>query len=202
MNRGTGRHPVEVTLAGRGRIHALAPVFGRAFVDDPMMRWTITGTQDPAGQFTRCFKYFLERALGLDLVWEAEKAMGAAVWIPPGRCESWEDHPWNQPRILELADDGGARYDSFWSWIDTHSPNGPLWLLDSIAVDPTMQGRGYGGALIRAGLARAAADGVGAFLSTGTERNVSIYSNCGFRVVESLDAPDDGPHIWFMRWDP
>jgi GNAT superfamily N-acetyltransferase len=196
------RLPLEVSSAGEDRLHALAPVFGRAFVDDPMLRWSMPGPSDAVVRFTACFEYFLERALGLNLVWEAGTAEGAAVWVPPDRCGAWEEHPWNQRRILELADDGGDRYHSFWSWIDAHSPDAPLWQLDSIAVDPSVQGRGYGGALIHAGLARAAADGIGAYLSTGTKRNVSLYSACGFRVVEDADAPDNGPHIWFMRWEP
>lgn len=196
------RPPIRISLAGADRLALLAPVFGRAFVDDPMLRWSLVGTQDPTERFTRCFAHFLEVALDLDLVWEANPAVGAAVWIPPGECRVWEDHPWNLRRILELSDDGGTRYDSFWSWIDAHSPDEPLWQLDSIAVEPKSQGRGYGRALIQTGLARSASDGVGAFLSTGAERNVSLYSKHGFRVVEHLDAPDDGPHIWFMRWEP
>jgi hypothetical protein len=44
----------------------------------------------------------------------------------------------------------------------------------------------------RPGLERRPADGGGAFLSTGTARNVSIYHRCGFRVVEGLDAPAGG----------
>jgi GNAT superfamily N-acetyltransferase len=195
---------IAVSPAGMDRLLALAPVFGRAFVNEPMMRWPMGETQDKdlAERFTRCFAFFLEIALGLGLVWEAGTASGAAVWVPPGRFESWEDHPWNQLRIHALADDDGHRYDAFWRWIDSQSPSEPLWQLDSIAVDPRTQGRGCGTALILAGLERARADGVGAFLSTGTERNVSIYRRCGFRVVEDLDAPGKGPRIWFMRWDP
>jgi ribosomal protein S18 acetylase RimI-like enzyme len=61
-------------------------------------------------------------------------------------------------------------------WVDSHSPDEPMWQLDSIAVEPAFQGRGVGRALIAAGLARARAraDSVGAFLSTGTPRNASI----------------------------
>ena len=77
-----------------------------------------------------------------------------------------------------------------------------MWQLDSIGVDPGFQGHGVGRALIAAGLARARADGVGAFLSTGTPRNLSIYGRCGFRVVKDIEAPGGGPHIWFMRCDP
>jgi GNAT superfamily N-acetyltransferase len=181
---------------------ALASVFARAFVDDPMMRWSLVGTREPLEWLDRCFTYFLESALDLGLVRETADGNGAAVWIPPDRGEEWQEHPWSQPRILELCEDGGGRYESFWDWIDAHTPDGPLWLLDSIAVDPQVQGRGYGRALIEAGLSEAAATGCGAILSTGTVRNVSIYAKCGFHRVEDLDAPDGGPHIWFMRWDP
>jgi ribosomal protein S18 acetylase RimI-like enzyme len=167
-----------------------------------MMRWPMGETGDPTEQFTTCFAYFLELALGLGLVSEAGRANGAAVWIPPGRLEVWAGHPWNQARIHSLTDDGGRRYDAFWQWVNAHSPSERLWQLDSIAVDPSVQRRGFGGALIRAGLARAQAENVGAFLSTGTEHNVSIYKRYGFRVVESANAPDGGPLIWFMRWDP
>jgi hypothetical protein len=43
------------------------------------------------------------------------------------------------------------------------------------------------------------ADGLGAFLSTGTPANASVYQRCGFQIVGHLDAPGGGPHIWFMR---
>jgi GNAT superfamily N-acetyltransferase len=196
------RFPIDISAAGPDRLLALAPVFGRAFVNEPMMRWPMGDMPDLVERFSRCFAYFLEIALGLGIVWEAVPAYGAAVWIPPGRFEAWVDHPWNQPRIQELNDDGGRRYDEFWRWVDSNSPSEPLWQLDSIAVDPGVQGRGYGGALILDGLARAHADGVGAFLSTGTERNVTIYGRYGFRVINESYAPEDGPRIWFMRWDP
>ena len=149
-----------------------------------MMCWPMGETHDRTEQFTRCFTYFLEIVLGLGLVSEAGKANGAAVWIPPGRLADWPSHPWSQPRIHALTDDGGRRYDTFWRWVDAHSPREQLWQLDSIAVDPSVQHRGFGGALLLAGLARARNDGLAAFLSTGTERNVTIYGKYGFRVVE------------------
>jgi GNAT superfamily N-acetyltransferase len=191
-----------ISPAGPDRLELLASVFGRAFVDEPMMRWPMGEPRDPVERFTRSFSLFLELGLELGVVWEVGAALGAAVWFPPDYEEDWGHHPWNQPRIHALTPDGGARYDAFWHWVEDHTPNEPLWLLDSIAVDPEVQGRGYGRELIRFGLARAQADGVGAYLSTGTAHNVGIYERCGFRVVEEATAPDDGPRIWFMRWDP
>jgi GNAT superfamily N-acetyltransferase len=196
------RPEIAVTVAGPDRRAVLASLFGRAFVDEPMMRWPLGPHGDVAVRFARGFSYFFENALGLDLVLEAGPGRGGAVWIPPGQFDSWESHPWNQPRIDDLTDDGGRRYDAFWRWVEAHSPEEPLWQLDSVAVEPADQGRGYGAALIRAGQARASAAGMGASLSTGTPGNVDIYQHCGFHVVEDLDAPNEGPHIWFMRWDP
>jgi GNAT superfamily N-acetyltransferase len=196
------RRPAVQSTRAQTRLSALARVFGGAFVHEPMMRWPLGPHGDLAERFTRCFAYFLEAALPLGLVWEAGRAEGAAVWIPPGRSEAWESHPWSQARILALADDGGRRYDAFWDWVGAHEPADGSWQLDSIAVAPELQGRGIGRALIEAGLARARRDGSGAFLSTGTAANVAIYGRCGFRVYDEADAPDGGPRIWFMRWDP
>lgn len=184
------------------RLSALAQVFGRAFVQEPMMRWPLGSEGDLEERFTRCFAHFLEAALPLGLVWEAGAGDGAAVWIAREQSEVWDGHPWNQARILALADDGGGRYDAFWDWVAKHDPPEPSWQLDSIAVAPELQGRGIGRTLIEAGLARARAQRTGAFLSTGTEANVAIYARCGFRVYEEAQAPGGGPHIWFMRADP
>jgi GNAT superfamily N-acetyltransferase len=191
-----------VTQATPDRRESLAPVFGRAFVTEPMMRWPMGAQGDLVDRFTRCFDCFLEQALPLGLVYESSGGHGAAVWTPPDHGLDWEQHPWNQPAVHALADDGGHRYEAFWRWVDAHSPGEPLWQLDSIAVDPTWQGRGIGRALIAFGLETARSDGVGAFLSTGTPRNVEIYSRSGFQVVEEASYPAGGPRIWFMRWDP
>ncbi|HEY1515422.1 MAG TPA: GNAT family N-acetyltransferase [Solirubrobacteraceae bacterium] len=196
---GSGR---EITRATPDRLSSLAAMLGRAFVDEPMMLWPMGEQGDRVDRFTRAFAVVLEQVLGLGLVREAGDAHGAALWFPPAYAEPWDEHPWNDPRIGALTDDGGARYDEFWHWVESRTPHGALWLLDSLGVEPALQGRGIGTALIAAGLALARADGVGAFLTTGTKGNVSVYARSGFRVVEDLDAPGGGPHIWFMRWDP
>jgi GNAT superfamily N-acetyltransferase len=179
----------------------LATVFGRAFIHEPMMCWPMGYGGDLVERFTECFTYFLEAALPLGIVWVAGQADGVAVWTGPEQRQRWELHPWDQPKILAVAEDGGRRYEAFWDWVATHDPTEPSWQLDTIAVEPGLHGRGIGRALIEAGLAKARANGTGAFLSTGTEANLAIYGRCGFRVYDEADAPDGGPRVWFMRWD-
>jgi GNAT superfamily N-acetyltransferase len=151
----------RVARGGADRLNVLASTFGRAFVNEPMMLWPMGLVGDVATSLTRCFRYFLEEALGLGVVWEVADGNGAAVWVSPARARAWEAaDPWSQARIGALTDDGGRRYDAFWEWVDSRTPDEPLWLLDSIAVAPARQGRGLGSVLIATGCRQAAAAGV------------------------------------------
>jgi GNAT superfamily N-acetyltransferase len=167
-----------------------------------MFQWPLGDQDDVVERSTRCFAYFLEPMVDLGFVWTTPGANAGAVWVPPNGSTGWSEHPWNQPRILALNAEGGRRYEIFWDWVYSQDPDEELWQLDSIAVDPDLQGRGLGRRLIETGLERAGTDGRGAFLSTGTAANVDIYGRCGFRVTSEGDAPEGGPHVWFMRWDP
>jgi GNAT superfamily N-acetyltransferase len=179
----------------------LADLLGRAFVVEPMMRWSLGVHGDPEGRFVRCFEYFLEGVIAAGTVWEAGQALGATAWIAPGEVDVWRDARITDNRMHELTEDE-CRYDAFWEWVDSRVPDEPLWFLDSVGVAPHAQGRGIGGALIRFGLDRARANGLDAFLETGNAGNVPIYEHLGFRVVDASAAPDGGPHVWFMRWSP
>jgi GNAT superfamily N-acetyltransferase len=193
---------VEITQAGTPRLPALAALMGRAFVDEPMMRWPLGVHGDIEERFTRCFQYFLEGVIPSGTVWEAGAANGAAAWISPGEMDVWRDAQVNESRMYDLTEDGGRRYDVFWAWVESKVPAEPLWLLDSVGVDRSVRGRGIGAALVQVGLARARADDLPAFLETGTSQNVPFYERLGFRVVDDAVALDGGPRIWFMRWDP
>ena len=47
-----------------------------------------------------------------------------------------------------------------------------MWYLHHVGVDPDHQGGGIGSALVKSGLARAAEDGIPAYLEAGNPRNV------------------------------
>jgi GNAT superfamily N-acetyltransferase len=193
--------PVEITQAAPDRVPVLASLLGRSFVDEPMMRWPLGEHGDLAERYRLSFLYFLEGLVQFGLLWEAEPALGATVWIPSDQAGAWGEAQMGDPRIVALAADEG-RYAAFWEWIEGKLPDEPVWHLDTIGVAPNAQGIGIGAALMEHGLARARAERASVFLETGTARNVPWYERFGFRTVEDADAPDGGPHIWFMRWDP
>jgi ribosomal protein S18 acetylase RimI-like enzyme len=77
----------------------------------------------------------------------------------------------------------------------------PHWYLLIVAVDPELQGKGAGSALVKEGLARADAAGVPCYLETSEETNIGFYRRLGFEVVASAVLGQGGPPAWAMRRD-
>ena len=195
--------PIEITRAAPGRFSELSALLGRAFVDEPMLQWSLGTHGDVAQRFVRYFEYFNETLARLGMLWEADTARGAALWIPGDADDAFTQAiDASRPSVHTLTSDGGQRYDAFWEWVDSRIPDERLWHLDSVAVEPGSRGIGVGAALINFGLDLARAENTGACLETGTPKNVPYYERLGFRVIDDADAPHGGPHIWFLRWDP
>jgi ribosomal protein S18 acetylase RimI-like enzyme len=179
----------------------LASMLGRAFADDPMIRWKLR-PDVTAVQIGATFEPLVAAHAAVGTLREVEGAHAAAAWIPPELAGRFDELARSgREAVLALTDDGGARFDAFWDWVAEHLPT-DAWYLDFVGFDPAHQGRGYGTALVRDGLARAHASGTAGFLLTETERNVALYERLGFGVVERTDAPGGGPTIWFMRAGP
>jgi ribosomal protein S18 acetylase RimI-like enzyme len=122
-----------------------------------------------------------------------------AMWIPPDPDDQYgEVMKRIDPEVTSVMGERKARYDRFWGWIDDHRPAEPHWYLEHIAVERERRGLGIGRTLIDHGLVRAEADGVVAWLVTSKPGNVALYERFGFAVLAAEDAPDDGPHLWFM----
>jgi GNAT superfamily N-acetyltransferase len=191
----------EIRLATRADLPSVARLFGRAFIDDAMLRWPLP-PEATVEDLTELF------AILLDVYWplDAISVIGgeaAAVWLPPDESARFaEIEGPTRESIRPLTDDGGARYDAFWDWLGEHVPDEPCWFLDILAVDAGARGRGLGGRLIEHGLVRAHADGLPAFLETSVFANVALYERFGFHVIDELVAPGGGPTIWFLRSDP
>jgi GNAT superfamily N-acetyltransferase len=183
----------------------VAHVFAEAFATDPMITWPLPRAA-PLDDVVSLFSTIVQDAygpMGTVSVAGEGRVDGGAVWLPPEEAARFEEvEAATRPKIAALTDDGGARYATFWDWLDGHLPREPCWFLDILAVREAARGRGLGSALVRHGLEQAHASGLPAFLETAKLANVPMYEHLGFRVVEESDAPDGGPRIWFLRADP
>ena len=191
--------PVEVRLATVDRVPRIAAMMGRAFVAEPFMLWAFGDHGDLAARFGRFFESLDASFVESGMLWEAGDSLGAAVWIPPGGPHG-ADHA--RVRTIDELAANPDRCSKFWEWVGSKTADEPMWVLDHVGVDPGHQGGGIGSALVELGLARARENGVAAYLEAGNPRNVPYYERLGFKVVEEADAPDGGPHVWFMRCDP
>lgn len=174
----------------------------RAFADDPAMAWIMPDPQIRAARLPRLFALLVddEFASGWALtspqseavtLWRASEAVHGSIWaLLRGLPGFWSALGTNLPRGLAVS-----------SAIDQHHPAGQAYdYLHFAGVDPAFQGRGWGGAAIRAGLARAAARGRPVYLETATPENIGLYVAMGFAVIEEWDVPRGGPHFWSMWW--
>jgi ribosomal protein S18 acetylase RimI-like enzyme len=74
------------------------------------------------------------------------------------------------------------------------------WHVGPVGVEPGLQGRGVGAAVMRLLCEAMDAEGEVAFLETEKPENVVFYRRLGFEVVSASDLP--GLHTWFMRREP
>jgi ribosomal protein S18 acetylase RimI-like enzyme len=187
------------------RLDEASHVLARAFHDDPAWRWVIPDE----GRRRRLLPWLFRVGFEITVadVWTTPGAvLGAARWLPPGRApmrvapalRAFVSTP------LRLGSATG-RFFAYGRAVETLRAQvapGPHWYLAGIGVDPSVQRRGLGSALLRPGLEGAAADGVRAVLLTNSERNLTFYERNGFRIVAEGDTPENGPHAWAMVRDP
>ncbi|MET8529396.1 GNAT family N-acetyltransferase [Micromonospora sp. NPDC005172] len=89
-----------------------------------------------------------------------------------------------------------ARVQGYDDAVHAALPTYPFWYLGVLGTHPDSAGRGWGRAVMRAGLARAAADGLPAILETSKPANVKLYRRVGWEVVGSLAEPVP---TWIMQ---
>ncbi|WP_431955379.1 GNAT family N-acetyltransferase [Nocardia lijiangensis] len=182
-------------------IPSAAHTLGRAFADYAWTRHTIDARDHD--QRVRGMQELFLTHIGLPhgRVWVAGESTAVAVWTTPA-TEAGSVFAELAPRFAQLAGDRAAAYAAAEAALAPHRPTEPVWFLGTVGVDPDIQGRGLGAAVIRPGLEAAERAGVPAFLETSEERNVGFYERLGFRVTAAVDLPDGGPTTWAMLRDP
>jgi ribosomal protein S18 acetylase RimI-like enzyme len=122
------------------------------------------------------------------------------LWYPPGMVKqsAWQDLRDNLAMVGVFRTALGRGLKLAEAMYAQHPSPQPYWYLRYVGVAPEAQGKGWGSAIVRAGIARAASHGCGVLLETATPSNVAIYSRLGFEIMSEWDAPSGGPHFWTM----
>jgi GNAT superfamily N-acetyltransferase len=194
----------DVRRLAAGDVPKIARALARAFEDDPVMSWIFrSGERLP--RLERAFTAFLHNIwLPQEECYATERLFGAALWLPPAK---WHLGIAAQVRLLptmiRVAGRDLPRLFRVLNLIEAHHPKKPdHFYLAVLGVEPELQGRGFGSALMSPVLARCDRERIPAYLESSKRRNVVLYERHGFRIVEELRLPKDGPPIWRMWRDP
>jgi len=167
---------------------SILDVITLAFATDPAARWA----QPSPSKFFSEFRDWAEALGGGGLAHGATLVVndleGAAMWLPPGVDPDVE-------RVAELAEaafQGQHLADvmGLFEQMGVYHPQEPCWYLPLVGVDPILQGRGYGGLLMRDAVRRCDADGVAAYLESSNPRNISLYLRHGFEILGTIQVGD------------
>jgi GNAT superfamily N-acetyltransferase len=186
-------------------VSRIVTALAHAFEDDPVMSWIFPDDSKRLSYLEKAFGLFLRKIwLPQEECYATERLFGAALWLPPGK---WHLGVGEQlrlfPSMISVTGRNLPRLISVLNLMEKKHPKDPAhYYLAVLGVEPAFQGRGFGGALMQPVLARCDREGISAYLESSKRRNVVLYERHGFRVVEELRLPKDGPPIWRMWRDP
>jgi ribosomal protein S18 acetylase RimI-like enzyme len=186
-----------------------AEVLGRAFFDDPLSVYLLPDERRRA----RLLPWMYERIVRYGGMYEGDvvttpgSVEAVAVWLAPGLSGT----PIHRlvrcglalaPLKFGLGAVGRLMAAGHVERLRPKLMPQPHWYLWLLGVDPPVQGRGLGSALVEPALRRADAEGVPCYLETHKERNLAFYRKHGFDVLTEGETPSRGPHYWIMTRQP
>lgn len=191
--------PIKPLPAGAPLI-AITRTLAHAFQDDPGLSYVVPNAEKRARMLPGFFKVMADQSRRYGEILASSDGGAASLWYPPGKVReglfaSLYDNlrmaagfRSDLPRGLKVAEEMYKR----------HPRPQPYSYLRYVGVAPEAQGKGWGGAIVRAGIACAAEQGTGVLLETATPGNVAIYTRLGFEITEEWEVPGGGPKFWTM----
>ncbi|WP_239124131.1 GNAT family N-acetyltransferase [Rhizocola hellebori] len=159
-----------------------------AFDRDPAFRYFFD-SDDFTAQAATFAGYLFDKRVSRGTVWMVGQAQAVSLWDGPA-----SDGPLPS---LDLPAAVLARLDAYRDAVHGVIPQTPHWYLGVLATHPGHAGKRLGRAVMRAGLDRAAADALPAYLETTNPGNVELYRRSGWEVARAIDS---GPvPIWVMK---
>ncbi|MBP2385883.1 GNAT family N-acetyltransferase [Paeniglutamicibacter kerguelensis] len=179
-----------VRLATSSDLDAAALVLAAAFDTYPWTRWAIPA-DGYAERLEEVQRLYLNHALNHGIVVVDEQIRAVAAFLPPD-APAPNEH--TQQRVGALH---GPRLAALIGLSLPQVPAGS-WTLETVGVNPSLQGAGLGTAVVAAGLAIIDRQGGAVALETSDARNVCLYQRLGFTTAATTTVPE-GPIVYSMN---
>ena len=177
------------TPADRGR--AVASLVA-AFANDPVLRYLFPDDVAYPGHAAAFFGHLFDKRVPRATIWTIGHGASVAMWDAPAA----EEGPSDEALAAQLPARALARVMAYDRAVHAALPATPFWYLGVLGTHPAHAGRRWGHAVMRAGLRRAAADGLPAMLETSNPANVELYRRAGWEVANVVEAAP--LTIWIM----
>ena len=148
----------SVAIASSSEEALVVDALVRAFVSDPVVRWTWPNLRAYITHFPNFIKAFGGRAFSQGSAYCTDGYAGAALWLPPGIHPDEEalNNIFQQTVSEQQQPDLFAMFEE----MDHYHPDEPHWYLPLIGVVPTRQSQGCGAALMHQALLQWAYSGM------------------------------------------
>ncbi len=185
---------MDVAPLSRAELGAAAGVLARAFRDNPLNRAVIGGSERRRVRANRAGvaayqPLALERARVAAARGEGGALAGVLVATPPWR---WPIPGPGLPGLLRLLWGQGFGVARRWGEVARelrrYHPQGPVWYLATLGVEPSLWGRGVGRALLADFVAQVDADDAPAYLETDRLDLEPFYARVGFAVCDRIEV--------------
>ncbi|RZT80264.1 acetyltransferase (GNAT) family protein [Micromonospora violae] len=187
----------EITIATPADRDAVVGSLVAAFVKDPVLRYLFPDEETYPRHAAAFFGHLFDKRVHRSSIWTIGGGASVAIWEPP--ADPSADPPaaaHGSPEKAPYPADVLARVQGYDEAVHAALPTYPFWYLGVLGTHPDRAGRGWGRAVMRAGLDRAAADGLPAILETSNPGNVELYRRAGWEVVGILSEPVP---TWIMQ---
>jgi len=191
---------MDVRIAGRDDLPAVAATLAGAFHEDPAWAWVFFDPEVRRAQLEAVWTLLLEGSVDYGWVWMTADAEAATLWIPPGMPELAEPEAARiGPLFQELLGGAVGRVDALMERFMTAHPAAPdHYYLSLFGTRPDCRGRGIGMDLLADNLARIDAEGAPSYLESTNPINLDRYRSVGFADHGAFTLPDGGPTVTTM----
>ena len=160
-------------------------------------RWAWTDPLQYLRTFIPFVNFFGGKSLDHGSAYVIGDFVGVVQWLPPDVQP--DDEPMMELFERNMSEPKLGQLLALMEQMGGSHPSEPHWYLPLIGIDPLYQGRGYGTALMRQGLARCDRDQVPAYLEATSPASRLFYERLGFRVLREIRSADSPPLFPMLR---
>ncbi|MEM7462986.1 MAG: GNAT family N-acetyltransferase [Pseudomonadota bacterium] len=186
----------SVRVALPSDVSSVIAVIDNGFSEDPTVRWLHPTYEEFRSLHHKFVGSCIAQAIAFGGVHYLTGFEGAAIWYRPGI-------KFGGTVLEEIASQAALpeRFEVFFDLLGRCSkfrPAEPYWELELIAVEPGIQGRGFGTMLLEYGLTICDQEHAPVYLESSNEDNLKFYNQCGFELLSEVHlsgAPKRFPMI-------